>query len=40
LTQMRANALAASQHQLRWEVEQQRLLQIYQQFCSLRSVNT
>jgi glycosyltransferase involved in cell wall biosynthesis len=39
LAQMRANALAASQHQLRWEVEQQRLLQIYQQFGSLRSVS-
>jgi O-antigen/teichoic acid export membrane protein/glycosyltransferase involved in cell wall biosynthesis len=39
LAQMRCNALAVSQHQLRWDVEQQRLLEIYQQFCSIRSVS-
>jgi glycosyltransferase involved in cell wall biosynthesis len=40
LAKMRSNALAVSQHQLRWEVEQQRLLEIYQQFCSMRSFST
>ena len=39
LAQMRCNALAVSQHQLRWEVEQQKFLEIYQQFCSIRLVS-